>query len=432
MRQICRTSVAQGGVLCEATFDAGKHRRFATDVMVSREEFPVGSPKRVDYGDRQKATKLPACERTITISQSPEFVPLKAKIVLLPGDGIGPEIVQQAHRVLESIAQKFGHEFSFESHLMGGIAIDECGDPLPQATIDACKQSDAILLGAVGGPKWDDPSAKTRPEKGLLNIRKELGLFANLRPIRLFDQLVDASPLRREIIEGTDILFLRELTGGIYFGESGRSGSGADEAAFQSMVYSVPEVERIVRLAAIAAQGRNNRLTSVDKANVLEPSRLWRQVAARVMAEEFPDVQYDVVLVDAMAMHLINRPKDFDVVVTGNMFGDILTDEASMLPGSLGMLPSASLGDGGPGLYEPIHGSAPDIAGQGIANPLATILAAAMLLRHSLSLNSEADAIESAVERVLADGLRTADIARGGESTGCEAMGTAVVDRLAA
>jgi 3-isopropylmalate dehydrogenase len=248
----------------------------------------------------------------------------------------------------------------------------------------------------------------------------------------LFDQLVDASPLRREIIEGTDILFLRELTGGIYFGPSGNSGSGENESAFQSMQYSAAEVARIVRLAAQAARGRDNRLTSVDKANVLEPSRLWRKVAARVMADEFPDVQYEVVLVDAMAMHLINRPRDFDVVVTGNMFGDILTDEASMLPGSLGMLPSASLGEGGPGLYEPIHGSAPDIAGQGIANPLATILAAAMLLRHSLSLTREADAVEAAVERALADGLRTADIARGGDAIATEAMGAAVVERLSA
>ena len=356
--------------------------------------------------------------------------PLKANIVLLPGDGIGPEIVTQAQRVLETVAKSFGHQFEFSSHMIGGIAIDTCGDPLPQETIDACRDSDAILLGAVGGPKWDDPSAKTRPEVGLLKIRKELGLFANLRPIRLFDELLDASPLRRDIIEGTDILFLRELTGGIYFGESGTSGSGQAESAYQSMVYSVGEVERIVRLAAKAAQGRGNRLTSVDKANVLEPSRLWRRVAARVMQEEFPDVQYDVVLVDAMAMHLINRPSDFDVVVTGNMFGDILTDEASMLPGSLGMLPSASLGSDGPGLYEPIHGSAPDIAGQEIANPLATILASAMLLRHSLRLETEATAIESAVQSVLSDGLRTRDIARGGEAIGTEPMGSAVVERL--
>ncbi|PAY18771.1 3-isopropylmalate dehydrogenase [Rhodopirellula sp. SM50] len=355
---------------------------------------------------------------------------MKASIVLLPGDGIGPEITQQAKRVLETIGEIFGHEFTFQSHLIGGIAIDETGDPLPEATVQACRNSNAILLGAVGGPKWDDPSAKTRPEAGLLKIRKELGLFANLRPIKLFDQLIDASPLRREIIEGTDILFFRELTGGIYFGESSRSGSGADESASQAMVYSVGEVERIVRLAAQAAKGRDNRLTSVDKANVLEPSRLWRQTAARVMAEEFPEVNYDVVLVDAMAMHLINRPSDFDVVVTGNMFGDILTDEASMLPGSLGMLPSASLGSDGPGLYEPIHGSAPDIAGKGIANPLATILAAAMLLRHSLNADAEAVAIETAVGDVLAAGLRTADIARGGPSVSTEAMGDAVVNQL--
>ena len=357
---------------------------------------------------------------------------MKANIVLLPGDGIGPEIVVQAQRVLEIVGERFGHQFEFASHQIGGIAIDSCGDPLPQVTVDACRASDAILLGAVGGPKWDDPAAKTRPEAGLLKIRKELGLFANLRPIRLFDELLEASPLRREIIEGTDILFLRELTGGIYFGESGKSGSGAEESAFQSMVYSVGEVERIVRMAAKAARERDNRLTSVDKANVLEPSRLWRRVAARVMADEFPDVQYDVVLVDAMAMHLINRPSDFDVVVTGNMFGDILTDEASMLPGSLGMLPSASLGDEGPGLYEPIHGSAPDIAGKGIANPLATILASAMLLRHSLSLSDEANAVEVAVSQVLADGLRTHDIARGGEAIGTESMGSAVVERLSA
>lgn len=355
---------------------------------------------------------------------------MKAHLVLLPGDGIGPEITEQAKLVLEKVSQKFGHDFDFSSHLIGGIAIDSTGEPLPEDTVAACRSSDAILLGAVGGPKWDDPSAKTRPEVGLLQIRKELGLFANLRPIRLFDELVDASPLKREIIEGTDILFLRELTGGIYFGEAGRSGEAEEEAAFQSMVYSVSEVERIVRLAAKAAQGRQNRLTSVDKANVLEPSRLWRQVAARVMREEFPDVEYDVVLVDAMAMHLINRPRDFDVVVTGNMFGDILTDEASMLPGSLGMLPSASLGAGGPGLYEPIHGSAPDIAGQDIANPLATILATAMLLRHSLQLSEEADAVEHAVAQVLSDGLRTADIARGSEAIGTVAMGEAVIERL--
>ncbi|MEM6363139.1 MAG: 3-isopropylmalate dehydrogenase [Planctomycetota bacterium] len=356
---------------------------------------------------------------------------MNASLILLPGDGIGPEIIEQARAVLEAVAKRFEHGFEFQSHLIGGIAIDETGDPLPAATLEACQDADAILLGAVGGPKWDDPSAKTRPEKGLLAIRKELGLFANLRPIKLFEQLADASPLKPEIVNGTDILFLRELTGGIYFGDSGTSGSGDDESAFQSMVYSAGEVRRIVRMAAEAARGRSNRLTSVDKANVLEPSRLWRRVAADVMAAEYPDVQYDVVLVDAMAMHLINRPADFDVVVTGNMFGDILTDAASMLPGSLGMLPSASLGSDGPGLYEPIHGSAPDIAGKGLANPLATILAAAMMLRHSLGLDSEAAVIEKAVADVLADGLRTADLARGQSGAISTAeMGAAVVAKL--
>ncbi|MEM6778661.1 MAG: 3-isopropylmalate dehydrogenase [Planctomycetota bacterium] len=359
---------------------------------------------------------------------------MNASFVLLPGDGIGPEIVEQATRVLTAVADRFGHTFKFESHLIGGIAIDETGDPLPSATVIACRHASAILLGAVGGPKWDDPSAKTRPEAGLLKIRKELGLFANLRPIRLFDELADASPLKPEIVTGTDILFFRELTGGIYFGDSSTSGTGDDESASQSMVYSAGEVKRIVRMAAAAARQRSNRLTSVDKANVLEPSRLWRRAAADVMASEFPDVQYDVVLVDAMAMHLINRPADFDVVVTGNMFGDILTDAASMLPGSLGMLPSASMGDGGPGLYEPIHGSAPDIAGKQLANPLATILASAMMLRHSLSMHEEADAIEAAVAGVLADGLRTADLARGqSESPVTTAqMGDAVVEKLVA
>ncbi len=352
------------------------------------------------------------------------------QIVLLPGDGIGPEIVAGAVRVLDRVAADSGFSLSYSEQLIGGIAIDQTGNPLPEATIAACRASDAILLGAVGGPKWDDPSAKTRPEVGLLGIRKALSLFANLRPIVPFDELLDASPLKREIIEGTDILFFRELTGDVYFGESGRSGSGAEETAYQQMVYSVSEVERVVRLAAAAARERRNHLTSVDKANVLEPSRLWRQVAQRVMTEEFPDVKYDVVLVDAMAMHLISRPRDFDVVVTANLFGDILTDEASMLPGSLGMLPSASLGADGPGLYEPIHGSAPDIAGKGIANPLATILAAAMLLRHSLGQTDAAVKVETAVRRVLADGLRTADIGGGADSLNTEQMVEAVLARL--
>jgi 3-isopropylmalate dehydrogenase len=353
---------------------------------------------------------------------------VKAKIVLLPGDGIGPEVTTQAVRVLEAVAKKFDHTFLFDSKRIGGIAIDETGDPLPQDTIDACKASDAILLGAVGGPKWDDPNAKTRPEAGLLRIRKELGLFANLRPIVTFDELLDSSPLKREIIEGTDILFFRELTGGLYFGPSGTEElADGQQRAYSTAVYTTNEVERIVRMAALAARKRKGKLTMVDKANVLEASRLWRRVTAKLMKEEFADLEYEVVLVDSMAMHLLSRPKSFDVVVTSNMFGDILTDEASMLPGSLGMLPSASLGSDGPGLYEPIHGSAPDIAGKGIANPLATILAAAMLLRHSLQLDAEAADIEAAVKKVLASGYRTADLAPKGSST----LGTiAITDKV--
>jgi len=333
----------------------------------------------------------------------------------LPGDGIGPEVVAQAERVLLQVAETAGHSFELSRHPMGGNAIDDFGDPLPAATLDACRNSSAILLGAVGGPKWDDPNAKTRPEAGLLKLRKELKLFANLRPIRTYKALLESSPLRQEIVEGVDILFFRELTGGIYFGGSSREPHESGEIASSSMVYSTGEVERIVRLAAVAAKARGNHLTSVDKANVLEVSRLWRQAAQDVVAKEFSDVNYDVVLVDAMAMHLISRPRDFDVVVTGNMFGDILTDEGSMLTGSLGMLPSASIGESGPGLFEPIHGSAPDIAGQGLANPLATILATAMLLRHSLNLEEEATLIEKAVDAVLDAGFRTKDIARGGE-----------------
>ena len=352
------------------------------------------------------------------------------KIILLPGDGIGPEIVSAAVKVLEKVGKVCGFSLEFAEHLIGGIAIDKTGNPLPEETVTACKASDAILLGAVGGPKWDDPSAKVRPEQGLLGIRKTLELFANLRPIQPFDELLDASPLKREIVEGTDILFVRELTGDVYFGESGRYGEGKEETAFQQMIYSVGEVERVVRLAALAARDRRNHLTSVDKANVLEPSRLWRQTAARVMKEEFRDVKYDVVLVDAMAMYLIQRPRDFDVVVTANLFGDILTDEASILPGSLGMLPSASIGAGGPGLYEPIHGSAPDIAGKGIANPLATILAAAMMLRYSLKRDDAAEKIEAAVRSLLADGLRTADIARGKPSLNTAQMLDAVLTRI--
>ena len=363
-------------------------------------------------------------------SQLGDYV-LNANLVLLPGDGIGPEIIAQASRVLEAVANRFGHQFNCSSHLIGGCAIDETGNPLPPETIDACRESNAVLLGAVGGPKWDDPRAATRPEVGLLQIRKELQLFANLRPILPHSQLLDASPLRREIMEGVDILFVRELTGGIYFGNSGRRTENGVEAAFNEMVYRVDEVERVVRIAGEAARRRKKKVTSVDKANVLEVSRLWREVSARVMRDEFSDVDYEVVLVDAMAMHLISRPADFDVVVTGNMFGDILTDEASMLPGSLGMLPSASLGVGGPGLYEPIHGSAPDLVGQDKANPLATVLATAMLLRHSLGLEDEALVVENAVNRVIDAGHRTADIAADGEfALGTQAMGDLVVAEI--
>lgn len=355
---------------------------------------------------------------------------MDAKIVLLPGDGIGPEVVAEAVKVLELISQKFSHKFELTSYLMGGCAIDACGNPLPDETLAAAKNSDAILLGAVGGPKWDDPNAKTRPEAGLLKIRKELGLFANLRPIKPHAVMLDASPLKRHIIEGVDIMFVRELTGDVYFGESGKREHPSGEEAWNVMIYSTGEVERVVRLSAEMARKRRKKLTSVDKANVLEVSRLWRRTAARIIAEEFPDVEYNVVLVDAMAMHLISRPRDFDVVVTANLFGDILTDEGSMLPGSLGLLPSASLGSSGPGLYEPIHGSAPDIAGKGLANPLATILAAAMMLRHSLGLETEAVAIETAVETVLNAGHRTKDIAAGGAHVSTTEMGQLVCQAL--
>ena len=355
---------------------------------------------------------------------------MRADLVLLPGDGIGPEIMQQAVKVLQVIAKLGGHDFEMQTEQIGGCAIDACGDPLPDQTLDACKKSSAVLLGAVGGPKWDDPNAKTRPEKGLLKIRKELGLFANLRPIKPCAALIDASPLKRHIIEGVDILFVRELTGGIYFGDSRAWEENGEQVAVNEMIYRTHEVERVVRVAAKAAQQRKGHLTSVDKANVLEVSRLWRRTAQAVVEKDFSDLKYDVVLVDAMAMHLISRPKDFDVVVTGNLFGDILTDEGSMLPGSLGLLPSASLGESGPGLYEPIHGSAPDIAGKGIANPLATILAAAMMLRHSLGLNSEAELIERAVDDVLNAGHRTADIAAGGPSLNTADMGEKVIASL--
>ena len=350
------------------------------------------------------------------------------QIVLLPGDGIGPEVVRETRKTLEALAPLFDLAFTFSQHLIGGMAIDEMGSPLPQETVDACRQADAVLLGAVGGPKWSDPTAAVRPEQGLLGIRKALGLYANLRPVKIYPQLVAASSLRPEVLAGVDLLVVRELTGGIYFGprQEGR------EEAYDTMVYTRPEVERVVRVAARAAQQRRGKLTSVDKANVLASSRLWRHTVTQLMAQEFPDVALEHVLVDAMTMHLIRRPADFDVIVSGNMFGDIITDEAAMLAGSMGMLPSASLGDGTRGLYEPIHGSAPDIAGQGIANPLATILSAAMMLRHSLGQEDAAQALERAVERALDAGYRTPDLAgvaapdQTVEVVGTEAMGEIV------
>ena len=294
---------------------------------------------------------------------------------------------------------------------MGGAAIDAVGDPLPPATIASCEESDAVLLGAVGGPKWSDPNAAVRPEQGLLGLRSLLGVFANLRPVRVNPLLADAAPLKAELLDGVDMLVVRELTGGIYFGEKTRS----DDSASDLCTYTTHEIERIIDVAARLAGQRRGKLCSVDKANVLETSRLWRSVTDRVLEERYPDIELETLLVDAAAMHLLSRPADFDVIVTENMFGDILTDEASMLAGSLGLLPSASLGESTRGLYEPIHGSAPDIAGQGIANPCGTILSAAMLLRHSLGLDEEAAAVEAAVDAVFADGLRTADLARAGE-----------------
>src|SRR3954453_9387020 len=333
---------------------------------------------------------------------------MAAHIVTLPGDGIGPEILGAATRVLDALG-----EFSYEEHAFGGASIDEHGTALTDETLAACRGADAILLAAVGGPKWDTthPDAP-RPEQGLLGLRKALGLYANLRPVRAVPALLDASPLRREVVEGTDLLVVRELTGGIYFGEKTRT----DAQATDLCVYTVAAIERIARTAFGAARAK---VTSVDKANVLETSRLWREVVRRVHSEEFPHVELEHALVDSTAMKLVTAPRHFDTILTENMFGDILSDEAAMLTGSIGMLPSASLGDGGPGLFEPVHGSAPDIAGQGIANPLAMILSAALMLRHGLSREDSAASVESAVDRALDAGLRTRDL--GGTATTAEA-----------
>jgi 3-isopropylmalate dehydrogenase len=327
---------------------------------------------------------------------------------------------------LREVAQRFGHDFTFTEHAIGGDAIDRFGDPLPPATREALLAADAVLLGAVGGPKWSDPNATVRPEQGLLAMRKLLGVFANVRPLKLHPRTAALSPLKAERTKGVDLVFIRELTGGIYFGAKTRS----DIDATDECRYSVEEVERVLRHAFDLARTRRRKVTSVDKANVLETSRLWRSVATRVAAD-YPDVELEHQLVDSMAMHLLTRPADYDVIVTENMFGDILTDEASMLAGSLGLSPSASLGDGKRGLYEPIHGSAPDIAGKGIANPVGTILSAALLLRHSLGLETEARTIEAAVASALSQGLRTADIAAGGRSVGTAEAGETIVALMA-
>lgn len=349
-------------------------------------------------------------------------------IVLLKGDGIGPEIIDEAIKCLHTVGDKFGHSFSLDEQLLGGAAIDACGTPLPQATVDACLASDSVLLGAVGGSAWDNLAGDARPEAGLLGIRKALGLFANLRPARLYAPLADASPLKPERLQdGLDLLVCRELTGDVYFGTKGRD---ADGTGHDDMTYSVPEIERITHRAFALARARRNHVTSVDKANVLETSRVWREVVQRVAAE-YPDVETDYMYVDNAAMQLVINPGQFDVILTGNLFGDILSDEASCITGSIGMLPSASLGESRLGLYEPIHGSAPDIAGRGIANPLATILSAAMMLRYSLDLPAEADAIDQAVETVLAAGHRTGDIAKAGEAAiSCSAIGNLVAQAI--
>ncbi len=345
-------------------------------------------------------------------------------VAALPGDGIGPEVIASAVQVCERAAERFEIDLQFETAPVGGAAIDETGSPLPDETRALCQRSRAVLLGAIGGPKWDDPNAEVRPEEALLELRGSFGLFANLRPIRPVGRSAANSPIRGELLENVDILFVRELTGGIYFGAKHRT----EREASDLMVYTVEEIERIVRRACRLAASRSGRLTSVDKANILESSRLWRETTTRIVWDEFPTLELEHLLVDAMAMHLLRRPSDFDVVVTENMFGDILTDEASMLSGSLGMLPSASLGEGVFGLYEPVHGSAPDIAGRGIANPFGAILSSAMMLRESFDRPDAAAAIEHAVELVIERGLLPRDL--GPESASTDRITSAVVDAL--
>jgi len=344
-------------------------------------------------------------------------------IVLLPGDGVGPEVTAAARDVLRIIGDFYGHDFRFAEHLIGGAAIDATGDPLPPETTAACLASDGVLLGAVGGPKWD--GGDKRPEQGLLGIRKAMGLFANLRPLQVSPVLAHRSPLKKEIVEGVDLIVFRELTGGVYFGEKTLSADAASDLC----TYTTPEIERIARAAFKTALQRRGKVTSVDKANVMSTGKLWRQVVTHIHAEEFPQVQLEHALVDSMAMHLIRKPREYDVILTENMFGDILSDEISVLGGSIGLLPSASLGESGPGLFEPIHGSAPDIAGQDLANPVGTILSAAMMLRHSMDLEDEASSIEAAVAAVLAAGATTADL---GGALGTRAAAEAIIDAIRA
>lgn len=352
---------------------------------------------------------------------------MNATIAVLPGDGIGPEVAAAGVSVLQAIAAKYGHRFEISEHLIGGAAIDAVGEPLPPSSVNACRDSDAVILGAVGGPAWSDPKASVRPEQGLLQLRSELGVFANLRPVRVLDALAGASPIRAELLQDVDLLVVRELTGGIYFGAKTRDENSASDLC----TYQRTEIERIVRIAAGMAAERSKRLCSIDKANVLETSRLWRETTSRIVADEFPDVALEHMLVDAAAMHLLSRPASFDVIVTENMFGDILTDEASMLAGSLGMLPSASLGELQRGVYEPIHGSAPDIAGRGLANPCGMIASIALLLRYSLQLPEEAADLEQAIETVIRNGARTADIAVPGEAVlSTNKMTEAVIQQL--
>lgn len=353
------------------------------------------------------------------------------KIAIVPGDGIGPEVIGQTIRVLDKVGEKFGHKFEYTEVLAGGCAIDASGTCLPQETIDTCRASDAVLLGAVGGWKWDTLPGSERPEMALLGLRKELGLFANLRPALLFEDLAEACPLKAEIVEGgLDIVVVRELTGGIYFGEKGTKDTDMGLAAYDVEQYAEEEVRRIAEVAFDMAMKRNKKVTSVDKANVLESSRLWRRVVAEV-GEKYPEVELNNLYIDNAAMQMVRNPKQFDVIVTSNIFGDILSDEASMITGSIGMLPSASLATGNFGMYEPVHGSAPDIAGKDMANPMATILSSAMMLRYTFGLSDEADAVEFAVKKVLADGYRTSDIAKEGENAiGTVKTGDLIVEAI--